>query len=88
MYMRGTACNPVLSTHVTPVLGLNICHIRFCIYMLGTKNGFAQSVDCPAQSVDPCFALAIHGMTHDCTILGLHTYDEREGPLLATLLVR
>ena len=56
--------------------------------MLGTKNGFAQSVDCPAQSVDPCFALAIHGMTHNCEISGLRTHDEREGPLLATLLVR
>ena len=53
--------------------------------MLGAKHGFAQSVDCPAQSVDPCFALAIHGMTHDCAIPGLRTHDEREGPLLATL---
>ena len=34
--------------------------------MLGAKHGFAQSVDCPAQSVDSCFALAIHGMTRDC----------------------
>ena len=57
------------------------------VYMLGAKNGFAQSVDCPAQSVDPCFALATHGMTHDCAIPGLHTHDERAGPLLATLLV-
>ena len=58
------------------------------IYMLGAKHGFAQSVDCPAQSVDPCFALAIHGMTHDCAIPGLRTHDEREGPLLATLPAR
>ena len=43
------------------------------VYMLGTKHGFAQSVDCPAQSVDLCFALAIHGM---------------RGPLLATLPAR
>ena len=63
-------------------------YIYIYIYMLGTKNGFAQSVDCPAQSVDPCFALAIHGMTHNCAISGLRTHDEREGPLLATLLVR
>ena len=48
--------------------------------MLGAKHGFAQSVDCPAQSVDLCFALAIHGMTHDCAIPGLRTHDEREGP--------
>ena len=58
------------------------------MYMLGTKHGFVQSVDCPAQSVDPYFALAIHKLTYDCEILGLHTHDEREGPLLATLLVR
>ena len=56
--------------------------------MLGAKHGFAQSVDCPVQSVDPCFALAIHGMTHYCTIPGLHTHDEREGLLLATLPTR
>ena len=55
------------------------------VHMLGAKHGFAQSVDCPAQSVDPCFALAIHGMTHDCAIPALRTHDEREGPLLATL---
>ena len=59
-----------------------------CVYMLGAKHGFAQSVDCPAQSVDPCFALAIHGMTHDCAIPGLRTHDKREGPLLATLPAR
>ena len=27
--------------------------------MLGAKHGFVQSVDCPVQSVDPCFALAV-----------------------------
>ena len=60
------------------------CTVYTC--MLGAKHGFVQSVDCPAHSVDPCFALAIHRMTHDCTIPGLRTHDEREGPLLATLL--
>ena len=30
------------------------------VYMLGTKHGFAQSVDCPVQSVDPCFAIVGH----------------------------
>ena len=54
--------------------------------MLGAKHTwiFAQSVDCPAQSVDPCFALAIRELTHDCAIPGLRTHDEREGPLPAT----
>ena len=60
----------------------------YTVYMLGAKHGFVQSVDCPVQSMDPCFALAIHGMTHDCAILGLRTHDEREGPLLATLPAR
>ena len=58
------------------------------MYMLGTKHGFVQSVDCPAQSVDPYFALAIHRLTHDCTIPGLRTHGEREGLLLATLPAR
>ena len=52
--------------------------------MLGAKHGLVQSVACPAQSMDPCFALAIHGLTHECTIPGLHMHDEREGLLLAT----
>ena len=54
------------------------------MYMLGAKHGVARSVDCPAQSMYPCFALAIHGLTHNCAILRLHTHDEREGSLLAT----
>ena len=67
-----------------------LLHMYMCvyIYMLDAKHGFAQSVDCPAQSVDPCFALAIHGTTHDCAIPRLRTHDEREGPLLATLPAR
>ena len=48
-------------------------------------HGFAQSVDCPAQNVDPCFALVIRGLTNDCAIPGLHTHDGGRGrPLLAT----
>ena len=62
-------------------------HVHKCMYMLGAKYGFAQSVDCPVLSVDPCFALAINGLTHNYTIPGLHMHDEREGPLLATWLV-
>ena len=41
------------------------------MFMLGAKHGFAKSVDCSAQSVDPCFALAIHELTHDCGIAGM-----------------
>ena len=52
--------------------------------MLGAKHRFVQSVDCPAQSVDPCFVLAIHGLIHKCTISGLCKHDERERPLLTT----
>ena len=52
--------------------------------MSGAKYGFARSVDCPAQSKDPRFVLAIHRLTHNCTISGLHTHDEREGSLLTT----
>ena len=62
-------------------------HVHKCMYMLGAKHGFAQSVDCPVQSVDPCFALAINRLTHNYVILGLHMHDEREGPLLAAWLV-
>ena len=51
---------------------------------LAQSMDFAQSMDCPAQSVDLCFALAIHGLTHGCAISGLRMHDEREGPLLAT----
>ena len=71
-------------------------YIHICInvsigihtHMLGAKHRFVQSMDCPAQSMDPCFALSIHGLTHNCTIPGLRTDDQREGPLLATLPVR
>ena len=69
-----------------PVLNGQVC--IYLIYVLGAKHGFVQSVDCPVQNVDPCFALAIHGMTHDCAIPGLRTHDEREGLLLATLPAR
>ena len=62
-------------------------HVHKCMYMLGAKHGFAQSVDCPVQSVDPCFALAINRLTHNYVIPGLHMHDEREGPLLAAWLV-
>ena len=31
------------------------------VYMLGAKHGSGQSVDCTAQSMDPCFAWTIHG---------------------------
>ena len=62
-------------------------HVHKCMYMLDAKHGFAQSVDCPVQSVDPCFALAINGLSHNYVILGLHMHDEREGPLLAAWLV-
>ena len=30
--------------------------------MLGVKYGFAQSMDCAAQTMDPYFARAIHGL--------------------------
>ena len=30
--------------------------------MLGAKYGFAQSMDCAAQTMDPYFARAIHGL--------------------------
>ena len=33
-----------------------------CIYMLGTKYEFARSMDCAAQTMDPYFAQAIHGL--------------------------
>ena len=32
------------------------------IYMLGAKYGFAQSMDCAAQIMDPYFAREIHGL--------------------------
>ena len=32
------------------------------IYMLVAKYGFAQSMDCAAQTMDPYFARAIHGL--------------------------
>ena len=31
------------------------------LYVLGAKHGFAQSMDCAAQSIDPCFTQTIHG---------------------------
>ena len=52
--------------------------------MLDAKHAFARSMDCPAPSMDLRFALAIHGLTHNCAISGLRTHDEREGSLLAT----
>ena len=39
--------------------------------MLGAKHGFAQSMDCAAQSMDPHFAQTIHGLRSACPILGL-----------------
>ena len=39
--------------------------------MLCAKHGFAQSMDCAAQSMDPHFAQAIHGLRYVCTIPGL-----------------
>ena len=37
-----------------------LLHVHTCtVYMLGAKHGFAQSVDCLVQSVDPRFPLAI-----------------------------
>ena len=32
------------------------------VYMLGAKYGFAQSMNCAAQTMDPHFARAIHGL--------------------------
>ena len=32
------------------------------MYMLGAKYGFAQSMDYTAQTMDPYFARAIHGL--------------------------
>ena len=35
--------------------------------MLGAKYGFAQSMDCAAQTMDPYFVPAIHGLRiHIC----------------------
>ena len=43
--------------------------------MLGTKHGFVQTRNCPAQSVDLRFVLAMHGLMHNCTILGCLPLD-------------
>ena len=65
-------------------------HTVFCnghIFDTYTCMCWAQSMDLRnpriAESVDSHFVLPIHGLTHDCAIPGLHTHDEREGPLLA-----
>ena len=31
--------------------------------MLCTNRGLGQSVDCPVQTVDPCFVITIHGFS-------------------------
>ena len=41
------------------------------MYMLAAKHGFAQFMDCTAQSMDPHFAQTIHGLHSVCAILGL-----------------
>ena len=75
-------CNNCRGTCI--LLHVHTCTCTCTVYMLGAKHGFAQSVDCPAQSVDLHFPLAIPGLTHDHAIPGLCTHDEREGQLLAT----
>ena len=49
------------------------------MYMLAAKHGFAQSVDL-------CFVLAIHELTHDYSIPGLRTHDEREGTYMCIFM--
>ena len=34
----------------------------YIIYMLCAKYGFAQSTDCPVQTINPYFVRAIHGL--------------------------
>ena len=41
------------------------------MYMLCANHGSGQSMDCAAQSMDPCFARAIHGLPSTCAIHGL-----------------
>ena len=44
------------------------------IYMLCANHGSGQSMDCAAQSMDPCFARAIHGLPSTCAIHGLRNH--------------
>ena len=47
--------------------------------MLGAKHGFAQSMDCTAQNMDPRIAQTIHGSRSVCAITPhelLLCYDE------------
>ena len=38
------------------ILDINRQITNFPVYMLGAKHGFAQSMDCAAQTMDPYFA--------------------------------
>ena len=42
--------------------------------MLCANHGSGQSMDCTAQSMDPCFARAIHGLPSTCAIHGLRNH--------------
>ena len=44
------------------------------VYMLCANHGSGQSMDCAAQSMDPCFARAIHGLPSTCAIHGLRNH--------------
>ena len=44
------------------------------IYMLCANHGSGQSMDRAAQSMDPCFARAIHGLPSTCAIHGLRNH--------------
>ena len=46
----------------------------FRMYMLCANHGSGQSMDCAAQSMDPCFARAIHGLHSTCAIHGLRNH--------------
>ena len=76
--------------HPNVLVGCLYMYVYMCVHYAGLIHACQRSMRyiCWAQSVDPCFALAIHRMTHDCAIPGLRMHDEREGPLLATLPAR
>ena len=48
-----------------------IYRMTYDTYMLCANHGSGQSMDCAAQSMDPCFARAIHGLPSSCAIHGL-----------------
>ena len=55
--------------------------------MLCANHGLGQPMDCAAQSMDPCFAWAIHGLPSTCAIHGLRNRTGSAAQLKSSCLI-